>query len=219
MMPDRLLEVYFDFDNTITDFDVLDEVIRRFSVDEGWKVAEAAWESGEIGSRECLERQFAGVRVSDAELRDYLATVRIDPAFPRIVRLLGEAGIKPVILSDSFTPFISAILGQNGVAGIDIFANEIRIDGRVPKVSFPYFGSICSTSGNCKTSHLLRRNRPAGTRKVYVGDGRSDICPAQFCEILFAKGTLYDHYAKIRGNCFPFADLSSVEEHLKTLLP
>jgi len=65
----------------------------------------------------------------------------------------------------------------------------------VPVLEFPYFGSICSTAGNCKTSHLLRRGRPAGTRKVYVGDGRSDICPAQFCEILFAKGSLYQHYS------------------------
>ena len=218
MTPSRLLEVYFDFDNTITDFDVLDEVIRRFSADDRWKAAEEEWESGRIGSRECLERQFSGVRVSEAALRDYITSVRIDPAFPKIVELLGKSGIKPVILSDSFTSFIGAILESNGVRGIDIFANEIRFEGEVPSLSFPYFGSICSTSGNCKTSHLLRRNRPPGIRKVYVGDGRSDICPAQFCEIIFAKGTLYDHYARIRGNCFPFEDLGSVQSHLETLL-
>lgn len=218
MKPPPLLEVYFDFDNTITDFDVLDQVIARYSTDDRWKAAEEDWESGKIGSRECLERQFAGVRVSEARLMDYLASIRIDPAFPRIVELLGGHGIKPVILSDSFTSFISAILESNAVRGIDIFANEIRFEGEVPAVSFPYFGSICSTSGNCKTSHLLRRNRPPGTRKVYVGDGRSDICPAQFCEIIFAKGSLYEHYSPIRGNCFPFEDLGSVHAHLKTLL-
>jgi len=28
--------VFFDFDNTITNFDVLDDIIRRFSADKKW---------------------------------------------------------------------------------------------------------------------------------------------------------------------------------------
>jgi 2,3-diketo-5-methylthio-1-phosphopentane phosphatase len=219
MKPNPLLEVYFDFDNTITGFDVLDDIILRFSVDDRWKLAEAAWESGEIGSRECLERQFTGVRISEEALGDYIGAVRIDPAFAQIVELLAGVGIRPVILSDSFKSVISAILKNNGVSGIEVFANEMHLEGSVPVLEFPYFGSICSTAGNCKTSHLLRRGRPAGTRKVYVGDGRSDICPAQFCEILFAKGSLYQHYSAIRGNCFHFEELGTVHAHLKTLIP
>ena len=218
MRPSRPLEVYFDFDNTITDFDVLDEIIRKFSVDESWKDAEAAWESGEIGSRECLERQFSRVRVSEAVLNEYLRTIRIDPAFGPIVELLGGAGIKPVILSDSFTSFINAILENNGVPDIEVFANEIRIEGTEPVLGFPYHQSICSTAGNCKTSHLLKRHRAPGTRKVYVGDGRSDICPAQFCEVLFAKGTLFEHYSTIRKDCIRFENLGTVHAHLTQLL-
>jgi 2-hydroxy-3-keto-5-methylthiopentenyl-1-phosphate phosphatase len=85
-------------------------------------------------------------------------------------------------------------------------------------VTFPYFHAICSRSGNCKCSHLLRRDRPAGTRKVYVGDGQSDICPANVCEILFAKGSLLAHYAPIRPDCIPFQSLATVHDHLRDLL-
>ncbi len=218
MKPNHNLEAYFDFDNTVTEFDVVDDIIGRFSVDEGWRAAEAVWESGEIGSRECLERQFSRVRVTGQALEDYVRTIRIDPSFGPIVELLRGAGVSLAILSDSFTSIIRAILENNGVRGIEVYANEIRIEGDQPVLGFPYHQSICSTAGNCKTSHLFRRDRPAGTRKIYVGDGRSDICPARFCEILFAKGTLFEHYSAIRKDCIRFENLGTVHSHLKDLL-
>ena len=217
-MTRPLLEVYFDFDNTITEFDVVDDIIQRFSIDEDWRRAEADWESGKIGSRECLERQFSRVRTSEEGFAEYLRTIRVDPAFPRIVELLGGFGIRPVILSDSFTSVINAILGHNDIHGIEVHANEMRLEGGKPVLSFPYFGSICTTCGNCKTSHLVKRGRPDGTRKVYVGDGRSDICPAGYCEILFAKGSLYEHYSAIRKDCVRFEHLGTVHDHLRSLL-
>ena len=94
----------------------------------------------------------------------------------------------------------------------------MRLEGDVPVVAFPYFQSICSRSGNCKCSHLFRRNRPPGTRKIYVGDGRSDICPAGFCEILFAKGRLLEHYSTVRQDCIPFDDFRTVFPLLQELL-
>ena len=211
-------EIYFDFDNTITAFDVLDEIIRRFSTNEDWRRVEEEWASGAIGSRECLERQMAQVRVSEDALRDYLHTVGVDPAFPAILALLRSRDIQPVILSDSFASVISAILANNGISGIPILANQLRLVGDRPVVSFPFFASICTVCANCKTSHLLRRDRPAGTRKIYVGDGQSDICPAGFCEILFAKGRLFRHFSPIRKNCIPFEDLGAVHAHLERLL-
>ena len=94
----------------------------------------------------------------------------------------------------------------------------MRLDGETPVLTFPYFHLICSTSGNCKCSHLYRRDRPPGTRKIYIGDGRSDICPAGSCEILFAKGTLLKHYTAIRNDCIPFENLGTVYSHLQSLL-
>jgi 2-hydroxy-3-keto-5-methylthiopentenyl-1-phosphate phosphatase len=211
-------EVYFDFDHTITEFDVLDDIIQRFSINDEWKAVEEAWASGRIGSRECLERQFAQVRISAPALAAYLATVPIDPAFPPIVALLRARGIEPVIVSDSFTALITPILGHHGVAGIPTHCNELTLDGDRPRLGFPHFHAICSRSGNCKCSHLLKRERPAGTRKIYVGDGQSDICPANVCEILFAKGSLLRHYAPIRPDCVPFENLATVHDRLRDLL-
>ena len=212
-------EVYFDFDNTITEFDLLDEIILRFSATEDWKGAEAEWEAGRIGSKECLERQLSQVRVTGAALAAYLSTIRTDPAFAPIVGHLRGRGIEPVIVSDSFTAIISAVLENNGIRGLTILANDLTLDGDAPRISFPHFQSICSACANCKTSHLMRRGRAPGTRKIYVGDGRSDICPAGFCEILFAKGRLHDHYAALRPDCIRFETLATVHDHLQRLIP
>jgi 2-hydroxy-3-keto-5-methylthiopentenyl-1-phosphate phosphatase len=218
MTPPPKLEVYFDFDHTITKFDVLDDIIQRFSINEDWRAVEEEWASGRIGSRECLERQFAQVRITAPALAAYIATVAIDPAFRPIVELLRGRGIEPVIVSDSFTALIGPILGHHGITGIPTYCNELTLEGDRPRLAFPHFHAICSRSGNCKCSHLLRRDRPAGTRKVYVGDGQSDICPANVCEILFAKDSLLEHYAAIRPDCIPFQDLGTVLTRLRDLL-
>ena len=211
-------EIYFDFDNTITGFDVLDDIIQRFSINDEWQGVEEEWRSGRIGSRECLERQFSQVRISAERLQAYLRTVVVDPAFRPIVELLHAKQIEPVILSDSFASLIAPILAHNGLPPLATFCNDLRLDGDRPVVTFPFFHAICSRSGNCKCSHLLRRDRPAGTRKIYVGDGQSDICPANTCEILFAKGSLLEHYAPIRPDCIPFEDLGTVHARLRDLL-
>jgi len=212
-------EVYFDFDNTITEFDVLDDLIRRFSINEDWREVERAWEREEIGSRECLERQLSQVRITESALRDYLKTVPVDPSFGPIVELLRKKGVEPVILSDCFSSIIGTVMENHGLAGIRIVANEMRLVNDTPAPSFPYFGAICMRCGNCKTSHLFRRDRPADTRKIYVGDGASDFCPAGFCEILFAKGSLLKHYAPRRPDCIPFERLDTVYRHLSNILP
>lgn len=116
MSVSHQFEVYFDFDNTITDFDVLDDIIRRFSINDGWRRVEEAWEAGNISSRECLEQQLSQVRVSEAALREYLGTIEVDPAFPLIVNWLRKREVAPTILSDSFSSIIAGILGNNGIA-------------------------------------------------------------------------------------------------------
>ena len=211
-------EVYFDFDNTITAFDVLDQIIQQFSINESWKDAEDEWEAGKIGSKECLERQLAVVRLTASQLQAYLQTIKIDPAFKPILELLRAREIETKIVSDSFTAIIGEILENNNVKGVPILANDLVVQGNRLIPQFPYHNSICSTCANCKTSHLMKRGRPLRSKKIYIGDGRSDVCPAGFCEVIFAKGSLYTHYAPLRPDCFQFHDLQSVYTELKSIL-
>ena len=50
------IEVYCDFDGTITRGDTIDVLLERLA-HPSWKEVEARWERGEIGSRECMAQQ------------------------------------------------------------------------------------------------------------------------------------------------------------------
>src|SRR3954451_20118904 len=50
--------LFFDFDNTLTQGDLLDELIERYSPTEEWRDWEHAWAAGALPARECLRLQI-----------------------------------------------------------------------------------------------------------------------------------------------------------------
>ena len=50
--------LFFDFDNTLTHGDLLDELIERYSPNEEWRDWEHAWAEGQLAARECLQAQI-----------------------------------------------------------------------------------------------------------------------------------------------------------------
>jgi 2,3-diketo-5-methylthio-1-phosphopentane phosphatase len=147
----------------------------------------------------------------------YLSDIKIDPYFSRIVKLLRGMNIKPVIISDDFRFIVKTILDNNGIKGLKLNINELKFKGDKLSVYFPHRHSLCPKCGNCKTAHLVNKKRDSGVQKVYVGDGLSDVCPAEFCEIVFAKGSLLKHFRDIKRKCVPFNDLSVVYKFFSSM--
>jgi len=206
--------VFFDFDNTITTFDTLDDIIEKFSVNKDWVALEKAWEKGKIGSKECLEGQLRLVRMTKTGLLGYLKGVKLDPYFKRLLALLRRKGVKPVILSDNFSFIINHILGLNRVKGLKVHANHLKFnqDRLVP--FFPHRHLTCGSCAHCKKNNLLKhpvRNKIA----IYIGDGHSDICPAQVSDIVFAKASLLKHFKLIKKPCVPIKNLHDVYIYLR----
>lgn len=206
--------VYFDFDNTITSFDVLDGIIEQFSINRDWVAYEEAWKQGKIGSRQCLEGQLRSIRVTKKQLLEYLCTIKVDAHFDKLLRLLRAAGINPVILSDSFSFLIEYILQHNAIHGIKVYSNQLKLykDTLVP--FFPYTNSLCPHCAHCKTSTLS--NEAFKDKKViYIGDGLSDVCPAHHADIVFAKSTLLRHFQETERDCLAFNDFEDVYTYFK----
>ncbi|MGE5309112.1 MAG: MtnX-like HAD-IB family phosphatase [Deltaproteobacteria bacterium] len=199
----------FDFDNTLTAFDVLDDFISRFAVNDRWTSAERKWRRGRIGSRECLEEQLKCLRVTRKQAEKYLEAIRIDPYFPKIVALLGASGVKPVVVSDSFYFFIDRILKNSGITGLRIFSNQVRFQRDRVIPIFSDQGRICFSCANCKKRYLLvhaRQGRPV----VYVGDGLSDLCAARQANLVYAKAELARALRKAGKPFIPFKTISDV---------
>lgn len=206
--------VFFDFDNTITFFDILDDIIERFSINRDWVRFEEDWSNGKIGSKECLEGQLKSVKVTKRTLSEYLLTIELDPFFDKLLNLLKKSGIDFVIVSDSFSFLIKEILRHNGMKGIKIYANEIKFHGDELIPSFPYFSKDCARCAHCKKKHILEHK---DKKTIYVGDGLSDVCPAQESDVVFAKGNLLDHLRKTQTPCVAFKNLGDVYRYFETL--
>ncbi len=212
-------QVFFDFDNTITSFDVLDDLIARFSVDKEWQGWEKKWQAGKIGSHKCLREQFKSVRIGKDDLRKYLSHIKIDPYFLVLLREFKDNNIQSVIVSDSFLPLIAAILESNKVKGLKIYANRLRLVNNRLIPFFPYKNETCSRyCGHCKKDTLLQRVSNGKTR-VYIGDGSSDICPSRHADLVFAKEHLWQKWAGPRKQCIPIQSLRDVYHYFKKALP
>src|SRR5258708_36358064 len=63
------VRMFVDFDGTIALEDTTDVILERFALPE-WRVVEADWVAGLIGSRECLARQVDMIRARPDDLDD-----------------------------------------------------------------------------------------------------------------------------------------------------
>jgi 2,3-diketo-5-methylthio-1-phosphopentane phosphatase len=206
--------VFIDFDNTITSFDVLDDLIERFCVDDSWKELEERWRIGEIGSKECIAGQINSVRLSKGKFMKYLATIQLDRHFIKLLGLFREKKTEVTILSDSFLFIIRTILENHGVRKIKIYSNQLSFNFSRLIVSFPYINKKCGRCANCKNSHI-QNDRNKNKFSIYIGDGLSDICPAQHSDMVFAKENLSRHFQKIRKPYIEFKHLGQVYNYLK----
>lgn len=206
--------LFFDFDNTLTANDVLDDLIEKFSPNDAWRTWEAAWAEGRLSARDCLRNQVENMRVSREALLDYLSQVRVDPAFAEILAWAKQRRVEVNIVSDSFLPLILHILRNNTIDGVPVFANELTFSGDRLIPSFPFYDPACTRSANAKARHLAAYR---GRTVIFAGDGRSDLDAALTADIVFAKGTLAKELGARSVPFYPFDTLEPVFAFLESI--
>ncbi len=209
--------VFFDFDNTISTFDVFDDMLVNFSRNDTWKKLEDKWRKGLIGSRECLEGQLKTINVSRKVFDQYLSRIKLDPYFERLIKLFKAKKVKTVILSDNFDYILNRVLRYNGFKKLKVYCNKLKFKNDSITYDFPFEHRNCKICAHCKTKNLLA-NRKAGSIMFYIGDGHSDICPAGHCDIIFAKERLLSHYKGKKTPCFAYHNLKDVYKYFKRSL-
>src|SRR5712691_4520523 len=89
-----------DFDGTICEHDVSEEILRAFASPD-WMDIDAEFQRGEIGSRECLVRQGALLEGTRQDMLRYaLDRYAIDPTFAPFVAWAQDVGIEVAVASD-----------------------------------------------------------------------------------------------------------------------
>lgn len=209
--------VFIDFDNTITRGDVLDRIVERFSETTEWRSLEDAWVAGRIGARACLDGQMRGLRATWPEFTEVLDTVELDPGFADLQGMLQRSGTDLTILSDNFDLFLRHILRQRGMDAVPYRANHLELDGDRVVPSFPFGNPECPGCAHCKKTHFTPPHDDARA-VVFIGDGKSDICPSTHADLVFAKDNLLSHLGRAGVPCRGYADLGDVAGALSIIL-
>lgn len=210
------MQVFCDFDGTISFGDATDLVLSRFANPE-WQAIESEWKHGLIGSAECMRRQVVLIRASRRELDDLLDTVPIDPGFGRFLRACADFDIPVTVVSDGIDYFIRRILAANGIEFLPIIANRlVHGNGSAGySLASPFRAPDCTAdAGVCKCAVV------EGTaQEIYIGDGRSDFCVSAKAGVIFAKDKLADHCIEQGIPFFGFTDFTDLLQTFKAILP
>ena len=206
------LVVLFDFDGTIARLDLSDEVMRRYADVEAWAPLEAAYLTGEIGSRTLLTRQAALLHGDTARIAGMADDEELDAEFRPFVDDLRARGGLVEVVSDGFGFFVRPALQRLGLGDLPVFSARTSFPSDAVSIEFPAGHPRCWVCGTCKRERILI-HQAAGRFTVFVGDGFSDLYAAAHADLVFAK----EHLATLcadRGWPYrewtTFADIRSV---------
>jgi len=199
-----------DFDGTITKQDTLYTFLKTHAQDE-WLDVENEWLRGDIGSGECLQRQFALVpNLSDKLLDDFIQTVEIDDYFCVFNELRLRNNVDFIIVSDGLDYFINRILDKHGIKDVKIVTNHAEFKNGEFVMNFPNKSKFCKhNAGTCKCQ-VVSALRPDYRDIYYIGDGTSDNCVADKVDFLFAKSGLLNYCKNTHINCIEYSTYNEV---------
>ena len=214
--------VFSDFDGTITRLDVTDEILEKYA-DPSWREVEAQWLRGEIGSRECFERQAALVRATAAQLDALIDAIPLDPDFPEFFSFLNDKDLPFYIVSDSFDYVIRRVMKRVGadgelLNGRHLFSTGLEFEAGRLRAVFPHSNHGCTHGcATCKPA-VIRQVREKQQPVIFIGDGLSDRFAVEGADVVFAKHELLAYCREHGFACLPFETFSDVQKEVSGLL-
>jgi 2,3-diketo-5-methylthio-1-phosphopentane phosphatase len=212
-------KIFADFDGTISQKDVGEEIFRKFADEEKVNPVISDLLGDKITSRDCWNLLIGSANPVDKKLLDeFIIGQEIENSFPRFVEYCEENEFELFILSDGFDYYIKKILDRKKEFGkLKVYANtwQITDTGRIIP-EFPFYDDTFKSSANCKRNHIIS-NSSDEDYTVFIGDGNSDKDAIEYCDYIFAKSDLLKYCEKERITYFPFNNFDDVITKLEEL--
>ena len=182
-----------DFDGTMTSRDFFKLAIRQLLPADGpdfW----ADYRAGRITHFEALQRYFAEIRGSEAEVLAVVDQMELDPALKPSVARLRQAGWQVVVTSAGCDWYIRRLLARAGV-DLEVHSNPGRfVPGAGLRMELPLGSPFLSPSLGIDKAQVVRYHVAAGREAAFAGDGFPDEEAALLVPAgrRFARGDLAD---------------------------
>ena len=211
------LAVLPDFDDTAAEQNVAELLLRRFG-DPSWEEVRARFRAGELSLKDYQEIAFTDVTAGAETMADYVkANANLRPHFGEMLSYCRSRDIPVAVVSHGLDFYIEAVLRSEGMEGVPVFSVTTSFDqgGIQYSYPFPYPGE--EHRGNSK-GIVVDRYRSEGRFVIYVGDGRSDLEPAERADLVFAHMILAEECSNRNIPFRPFRDFGDVLRALKELV-
>jgi 2,3-diketo-5-methylthio-1-phosphopentane phosphatase len=200
--------VFFDFDGTISTHDIGVHLLERLATGD-WRALGDRFEASEIGSRECMEKEWACIpdHVDEATRHAVAAEIPLDPGFGPLVEGLRARGAEVIVVSDGFGFYV-----HDHLAAFDVPVFTNAVDFATNTITYPHAQDRCDHCGECGTCKpaVLRGASSRGRTTVFVGDGISDRHAARAADVVFATKSLARWCIEEGIAHTPFATLADV---------
>ncbi|NLT49864.1 MAG: MtnX-like HAD-IB family phosphatase [Ignavibacteria bacterium] len=215
----KIFKIFIDFDGTISTTDVGEEFFLKFGNKEKAREIVRRWIDKEINSRESWILLCETIKnYIPNEFENFIDSIKIDEHFKSFADLCNKNGFDIFIVSDGFNYYIDRILKNNGLDYIPRFYNRLEFGEKGEFIPvFPFPDEECKKCANCKRNHILN-NSGDNEFTIFIGDGYSDTCPAQFCDFIFAKQSLLKFCEINRISFFPYSNFSDVKKRVESML-
>jgi len=178
------LAVLCDFDGTVTIIDTAEFVLARFAKGD-FQVFNKLFEKGEITLENCLNKQFAMVKVSEKEIIDELdRKVVFRPNFRELAETCKQHEIPLVIVSAGLDFVIEHFLKLNDCLDLaDVYSPTAKFGPDGITFTFP---KLCDQSSINFKQDVVRHSKSQGKIVIFVGDGLADFPAAEDADEVFA---------------------------------
>lgn len=205
-----------DFDDTTVLENVAEMLLKEFGGD-GWQRYQQQSSKRLISLKEYQERAFQTVKASRETMKDLVkerATLR--PYFKALYEHCQRSNIPLAIASMGLDFYVEALLEREGMESISYYAVDTEFTPEGINFGYRYTWDGCWQPGNCKC-RVLEEYRRRGHTILFAGDGKSDICPADRSDLVFARRFLEEDRQEKGLPYVQLTDFSKVLDTLETL--
>ena len=218
--------VLCDFDDTTAVENVAELVLEHFSSDGTWAQLRQQFRDKTITFTEYQEGAFRRATASREAMQALVkAKATLRPQFKELWQYCQPRGIPLAIVTVGLDFYVDALLEREGLAEVPRHAVSTTFSPQGITFEYPNpcdgsggpYRDVCATDwGNCKCRVLLE-HRKMGYGIFYVGDGRSDFCPASLADRVFAHSSLAQLCRENRVPFSQFTDFGDVISGLENL--
>ena len=190
--------VLCDFDDTTAVENVAQLLLEHFCENGTRHHLRRQLQERTISLKDYQERAFSSTPASKEAMKAVVqAKATLRPHFKELWGYCQSRAIPLAIVTVGLDFYVDALLEREGLEEVPRYAVKTTFtsEGIVYEYPHTWDGSgassreECQTWGTCKCS-VLGEYKRAGRSIFYVGDGRSDLCPATIADRVFAHGQL-----------------------------